>query len=88
MRVRLKRGKKTGFDMFRCFCTHHRNVAPVQNYLIEFRDAASIGRVLVLRHVFENHVHVVVETQEGPDELFIVFHDYVDARSDTFIDEF
>lgn len=65
----------------------HRNVIAVKQDLIELRDAAAFGGLLELSNVFEDHVDEVVETEKCSDDLFVVSHDYVNARADTFVDQ-
>ena len=69
------------------FSAHHRDIVPVEQYLIQFCDSSSLRRRLKLWHVLEDHVHEVVETEKRPNDLLVVFHDDMHARADCFVDE-
>jgi len=56
--------------------------------LIQFGDAATIGRVLILRHIVQEHIYKVVESQKSAHHLLVVLHDDVDAGADAFVHQF
>lgn len=73
----------------RSFATRnqHSNVIAVEQDLIELRDATAFGGLLELSDVFEDHVDEIVEAEKSSDDLFVVAHDYVNARADTLVDQ-
>lgn len=38
-------------------------------------------------HVFQDHVDVIVESEQRADDLLVGLHDHVDARADALVDE-
>lgn len=46
-----------------------------------------IGADLQLNDILQDHVDIVIESQQGPGELLVALHDNPDARADTFVDK-
>lgn len=65
--------------------THHGDVVPVEEDLVELGDPPALRRGLVLGDVLENHVDEVVEAEEGPHDLLVVLHYDVNPRADRLV---
>ena len=65
--------------------TYHGDIVAIEQDLIELGDSSSLRRALVLGHVFQVHVDEVVEPEQRAHDLFVVLHDDVNARSNSFV---
>lgn len=61
---------------------------PIQQDLIQFRNASSFRSVFVFGHVLQQHIHKVIEAEQRPDDFLVVPEDDVNARSNAFVDQF
>ena len=55
--------------------------------MVEFGDAASLGRILEFGHILEHQVDEIVEAEQSADDLFVAAHDDVNARTDALVDK-
>lgn len=65
--------------------TYHGDVVSVEQDLVELCHPPSFGGRLVLRHVLQQHVDKVVESQQSSHHFLVVLHDDVDAGADALI---
>ena len=63
------------------------DIVAIEQNLIQLGDTAALGCVLKLGHVLDDHIYKVVKPQQGAHDLLVVPHDYMDARTNTFVDE-
>lgn len=66
----------------------HSDGIPVQQDLIQLGDASAFRSVLVLGHIFQEHIDKVVEAEQSSDDFLVVPQNYVDARTNAFVNQF
>lgn len=64
-----------------------RNIIPVQKDLIQFGYAPSFRCIFILCHIFQQHIHKIIESQQRSHHFLVVFHDNVYSRADAFVHE-
>lgn len=66
---------------------NHRNVAAIEENLIQFRDSATLRRCLALRYVLQQHVYEIVKALQRSHNFLIIFHNNVYPRTDTLVNQ-
>lgn len=63
----------------------HSDVVSIQQNLIQFCHSSSLWGAFKFCDIFQHHIDIVIKTQQHSHNFFVILHNDVNARSNTFI---